>query len=52
LGEEEGLAAEAGGSEGGLDAGVAGAEDDYVIGLWVDKHLFYVEHGASAERGI
>jgi hypothetical protein len=47
LGEDEGFAAKAGGSQGGLNACVTGADDNHVINLGVFEHLFYMEHYTS-----
>jgi len=33
------LAAEAGGSQGGLDAGVPGTDNHNVIGFWIGEHV-------------
>ena len=32
------MATQPGGCEGGFDAGVTRAENDYIVGLWIDKH--------------
>lgn len=45
-GEQEGLATQPGGGQGGLNAGMTGADHDDIVGLWVNEH-----EGTLAEGG-
>jgi hypothetical protein len=40
--EEQRLAAHSRGGEGGLNARMAGTDNDHIVLLWIDEHVFYI----------